>query len=125
VTGVSKELRKLMQCEFFPNWSVKSDGTCSRTICQNRDDSKCAVNKLFKILKPKTLDMNIDIRKSMMKTVLNEDKIVELLKTKPIWDVTEQIYGVNFDHSDRDTWIFYSKINRIRRKFGLPRVVPR
>jgi len=59
----------------------------------------------------------------MMKRRFNDDdikRIVEHLKQgATVWQTTEWFYDFRFDHSDKKTWIFYQKINNIRRKFGL------
>jgi len=62
-----------------------------------------------------------DLRAKLLKQEVDEEQVVNLLKQGlSLWDTTEKIFGMEFDHSDRDTWIFYSKVNRIRKKHGLP-----
>lgn len=40
-----------------------------------------------------------------------------------IWEVTEQYYGFAFEHGDRQTWLFYQKINNERKRQNLGRNV--
>lgn len=127
---MQKELRELLKCKNYPSRNAKKDGTCKwQEQCEKIGTEGCAVTVLKKILLPKTIDMTGSIREELSskrfgKELISEEKVAELLKTKPIWDVTEEVYGVAFDHSDRSTWVFYSKVNRIRKKYNLPRVVP-
>lgn len=65
--------------------------------------------------------MDPELRNQLKQVKLDEKQVVKLLKEGlTIWEVTEKVYGVEFDHSDRDTWLFYSKVNRIRKANNLP-----
>jgi len=61
-------------------------------------------------------------RRKLMKIKLNKEKVKELFnKGLSIWEVTEEIYGRKFDHSDsKGTWIFYQKVNNIRKTQNIP-----
>ena len=83
-----------------------------------------ATEQKEKKVQPLAPPLTDEEREQLKKIKLNEDEVAELLKTMPIWDVAEKVYGREFDHSDRRTWIFYQKVNRIRHKRGLPRIVP-
>lgn len=70
--------------------------------------------------------MDPELREELKKLDIDEDAVVKLLtpdsdggEGMTIWEATEATYGQEFDHSDRQTWLFYSKINAIRKRHGL------
>jgi len=72
--------------------------------------------KKFDVLTPK-------LRREMMKKRFSENEIKRIIdyykRGLTVWQVTEEIYGFKFDHSDRRTWIFYQKVNNVRHRYGL------
>jgi len=137
----------MAKCGLLPNYSTKKDGTCIRyEICSNQFvvkrtkhliiylhrrilDPRCKAKGPY-LGKPRILpgvtkggekSMDPELREKLKQVKLDENQVISLLKEGlTVWEVTEKVYGVEFDHSDRDTWIFYSKVNRIRKKYGLP-----
>lgn len=66
--------------------------------------------------------MDEKLRAKLSKVVIDEAEVITLLKSgMTTWDVTEKVYDTEFDHSDKKTWKFYSKVNSIRKRHGLPR----
>jgi len=60
-------------------------------------------------------------RNKFRKVKLDETKVKELFAGGlSIWDVTTTVYGFEFDHADRRTWLFYQKVNNIRKKLEIP-----
>ena len=60
-------------------------------------------------------------RNKFRKVKLDEKQVKELFAGGlGIWDVTETVYEFEFDHSDRKTWLFYQKVNNIRKKLEIP-----
>lgn len=136
-------------CRLLPNYTLRKDGTCPHyDACAATSwwakgygalvyvhtrllHPLCVAKKpgseIGSKIKGGGKSMDQEERERLKKIPIDEKaekQVVEDLKTMPIWDVTEKFYGQEFDHSDRQTWLFYSKINAIRKKAGLPAVKP-
>jgi len=137
----------VVKCALLTNYSTRKDGTCVRyELCSTQfvvkrtkrliiylhsrvSDPRCKAKgpvlgepKIFSnIINGGEKRMDPELREELKQVKLDEDQVVSLLKKGlTLWEVTEKVYGIEFDHSDRSTWIFYSKVNRIRKKYGLP-----
>jgi len=65
--------------------------------------------------------LNSKTRKKLMKIKPDEDAVLAGLEAgKTLWQITEEIYNFEFDHNDKKTWLFYQKVNNIRRKHDKP-----
>lgn len=80
------------------------------------------LNKQKKIKNEKPKKLGEKERRKLMKIKLNKKIVKELFaKGLTIWQVTEEIYSRIFDHSDsKGTWIFYQKVNNIRKSEKIP-----
>jgi len=57
----------------------------------------------------------------MMKVKLDEETVLaEIDNGLTLWQITEKLYDFDFDHNDKKTWLFYQKVNNIRRKNDRP-----
>ena|SRR3972149_3482257 len=66
--------------------------------------------------KPKIPAITEKDRKALMEIKIDKEQAKKLLDSGvSVWDVTEKLYGRQFDHSDRKTWVFYQKVNTIRK----------
>jgi len=125
---------KMPSCKILTNYSPRKDNTCSRySICLadgRTKDPRCIAKgstggrpygHYMKTRKGGVVLMDDAERDELKKVEVDEEQVVSLLKAgKTIWETAEEVYGVEFDHSDRKTWLFYSKINAIRKKHELP-----
>jgi hypothetical protein len=56
-------------------------------------------------------------REELLKVKINEDEVVKDLKAgMDTWEVACKHFNYQFDHADRTCWIFYQKINTIKKK---------
>lgn len=112
------------QCPIYPNQLLTKGGNCSRAYrCNEALDSKCPVNKTNTTkLKINGGGMTMDekLYAELSEIKLDVDNVVKLLKSgMTTWEVTEKVYDTEFDHADKKTWKFYSKVNSIRKRHGL------
>jgi len=72
--------------------------------------------------KPKKLTPKV--RKKLLAKKITPDaakNITQWLKDGlTIWECTEKYWEFPFEHNDRKTWIFYSRINNLRHKENIP-----
>jgi len=117
---------KINQCPIHPSWLLTKLGNCSRAYrCNDIVNPKCPVNKSCEPEIIKTCGggkkMDEKLRAELSKIKLDEAEVLKLLKSgMTVWEVTEKLYNTQFDHSDKKTWKFYSKVNSIRKRKGIP-----
>jgi len=119
-----------MKCKIYPNRNTRKDGACKYwELCKHAGGPECVATSSYsgmpiraeKVKQKGGMCMDKALRDKLLVKEIDEDKVVKLLKQgKTVWEVTEEVFGTKFDHSDRETWVFYSRVNRIRRKHGIP-----
>jgi hypothetical protein len=74
-------------------------------------------------MEEKSMDANL--RKELMKKQVTEEELKRLhAQGLSNWEIAEAIYDTKFDRSDKQTWIFFTRVNRLRKKLELPRNLP-
>lgn len=84
---------------------------------ENSKETKAAAPKTKRVVKTIPIKQREELLKN---TKVDEAKVIAALKAgKTVWEVAEEIFGCEFDHADRTCWIFYQKVNAIRKKAGI------